>query len=182
MQSESWIKIKKRVCKLRVSTSSMHWKSQPQTTISMDDTYWHCCRMWSLTVTLPDEAVLKKYLLKTLSWRPKGKIQHDKMNTKTVFCFPVSKINFTIFTSMLSFNVNKTSGRKANDIKTYKMTKRLELMDEIIWNIVGLLTSTIAGIWEYVGSSSSGDPPMKNRRISGIWPFPIGLHVSTSSV
>lgn len=83
---------------------------------------------------------------------------------------------------MLLFNMNEMSGRKANDIKTYIMTKKMQLMDEIIWNIVQLLTSTIAGIWEYVGSSSSGDPPMKNRRISGIWPFPIGLHVSSSSV
>lgn len=83
---------------------------------------------------------------------------------------------------MLLFNANKISARKGYEIKTCIMTKKMELINEIIWNIVGLLTSTIAGIWEYVGSSSSGDPPMKNRRISGIWPFPIGLHVSTSSV
>ena len=44
------------------------------------------------------------------------------------------------------------------------------------------LTSVMAGFCGYVGSSSSGEPPIKNLLISGIGPFPIGLQVSASRV
>ena len=49
-----------------------------------------------------------------------------------------------------------------------------------IYNIS--LTSVMAGFCGYVGSSSSGEPPIKNLLISGVGPFPIGLQVSASRV